>query len=100
MSDVYKNDGFLIIDDFLPLDVANKLEKLYSSTSKKSWDIMDQVREKHYSHVFKMDSQSFPQKDEIYSAKFQRSNTLEKEIDEIFKRFFKPTINTLHVLYF
>ena len=40
-----------IIDDFLPLDVANKLEKLYSSTSKKSWDIMDQVREKHYSHV-------------------------------------------------
>ena len=36
MSDVYKNDGFLIIDDFLPLDVANKLEKLYSSTSKKS----------------------------------------------------------------
>ena len=90
---VFKKDGFLIIDNFLPIDEANKLEKLYSS--EKSWDIMDQVREKHYSHVFKMDSQTFPQKDEIYSARFQRSNTLEKEIDEIFKRFFKPTLNEL-----
>ena len=43
---VFKKDGFLIIDNFLPIDEANKLEKLYSS--EKSWDIMDQVREKHY----------------------------------------------------
>ena len=60
MKSNYKEDGMIIIDDFLPLDVANKLEQLYAL--EKKWDIVDQVRKKHYSHVFEMDSPMFPQK--------------------------------------
>ena len=70
MKSNYKEDGMIIIDDFLPLDVVSKLEQLY--TSEKKWDIVDQVRENHYSHVFKMDSPTFPKEDEVYMAHFKR----------------------------
>ena len=93
MKSNYKEDGMIIIDDFLPLDVANKLEQLYTSENK--WDIVDQVRENHYSHVFKMDSSMFPKKDEVYMAHFKRSNFLENNISDTFEKFFKPKLNEL-----
>ena len=93
MKSNYKEDGMIIIDDFLPLDVANKLEQLY--TLEKKWDIVDQVRKKHYSHVFEMDSPMFPQKDEVYSARFKRSDFLENSVSKIFEEFFKPKLNEL-----
>ena len=93
MKSNYKEDGMIIIDDFLPLDVANKLEQLY--TSEKKWDIVDQVRENHYSHVFKMDSLTFPKEDEVYMAHFKRSMFLEDKINDVFEMFFKPKLNEL-----
>ena len=93
MKSNYKEDGMIIIDDFLPLDVANKLEQLYAL--EKKWDIVDQVRVKHYSHVFKMDSSMFPKEDENYMARFKRSTYLEDDTSDIFEKFFKPKLNEL-----
>jgi len=37
IEDYYKN-GYAVIDDFLPIDVANKLEELYFEENNK-WDL-------------------------------------------------------------
>ena len=58
MKNSYKKDGIVIIDDFLPEHIINELEHAYSVDN--NWDVIDQVRETHYSHVFKMDSPTFP----------------------------------------
>ena len=93
MKNNYKEDGIVIIDDFLPEDVVNELEYTYSLDN--NWDVVDQVRESHYSHVFKMDSSMFPKKDEVYMAHFKRSNFLENNISDTFEKFFKPKLNEL-----
>lgn len=82
--------GYTIIDDFLPIDVANKLEQLYSTET--DWDKIYQYRENHYSHVFKNDSLYFPDENEAYSAKFSRSSRLELKISDIFEEYFKPEL--------
>ena len=93
MKNSYKKDGIVIIDDFLPEHIINELEHAYSVDN--NWDVIDQVRETHYSHVFKMDSPTFPKEDEVYMARFKRSNSLENSISEIFEKFFKPKLNEL-----
>ena len=93
MKNNYKEDGIAIIDDFLPEDVVNELEYVYSLDN--NWDVVDQVRESHYSHVFKMDSPMLPKKDEVYMARFKRSTFLEDKISDIFEKFFKPKLNEL-----
>ena len=93
MKSNYKEDGIVIIDDFLPEDVVNELEYIYSTNN--NWDVIDQVRENHYSHVFKMDSLTFPKEDEVYMACFKRSKFLEDKINDVFEKFFKPKLNEL-----
>ena len=83
-----KNNGLEVIDNFLPTDVANHLEKLYSKES--DWELIDQVREKHYQHVFKNNSEYFPNEDEHYMARFSRSSRLEIKIAHIFNEYCKP----------
>ena len=67
--------GFTIIDNVLPLDLAEEIYSAYCEETK--WDLFDQVRENHYRHVFKSPNPFLPQEEEIYSAKFNRSNNLE-----------------------
>ncbi len=43
--------GYSIVDDFLPLDVAKKVQDLFVRQS--SWELIQQVRNNHYDHVFK-----------------------------------------------
>ena len=93
MKNDYKKYGYYIIDDFLPLDIANDLEKSYSKTN--DWDIIEQFRENHYKHVHKTDSPYLPNEDEYYLAKFRRSSTLEMGIDKVFNKFFKPKMNEI-----
>ena len=93
MKNSYKKDGIVIIDDFLPEHIINELEHAYSVDN--NWDVIDQVRKNHYSHVFKMDLPTFPKEDEVYMARFKRSNSLENSISEIFEKFFKPKLNEL-----
>ncbi len=80
----------VIIDDFLPIDVANYLEALYVKDN--NWKLIDQVRETHYQHVFKNDFDYFPKEDEFYSARFNRSEQLEQDIYKIFEEYFKPSL--------
>ena len=93
MKSDYVNDGFLVIDNFLPISVINKLETLFINQNE--WEYLEQTRENHYKHVFKMNSSYFPEKDEVYLAKFYRSNILEREIIKIFDDFFKPKLNEI-----
>ena len=67
--------GFAIIDDFLPLDVTEKLIKIYNENVE--WKRQEQTRE-----------------DEEYKAKFWRWD-YEKgapDIEAIYKEHFKPSI--------
>jgi Rps23 Pro-64 3,4-dihydroxylase Tpa1-like proline 4-hydroxylase len=84
--------GFSIIDDVLPLDIANTLNEEYNNNQE--WDFIDQVRETHYSHVFKSENTFLPQEGEVYSARFNRSTQLEglKIVNEAFNDYFVPLL--------
>ncbi len=68
-------EGYLVIDDFLEPRVAEKLYKIFSEN--KEWERINQIRESHYSHVFRNDGLFTPDPNEVYSASFFRSKELE-----------------------
>ena len=84
--------GYCIIDDVLPLDLALSLHDVFDTTSE--WETIDQVREKHYEHIFKTTSLTLPKENESYSAKFKRSKNLEQIeiINSIFNQYFTPLL--------
>ena len=96
MYDVNKYElselGYTVIDDFLPIDVAKKIQDLFFTQN--SWELMHQIKENHYEHVFKTQSPYLPKSNEIYSAKFRRSFTLEQNEDlkRIYNEFFVPIL--------
>jgi Rps23 Pro-64 3,4-dihydroxylase Tpa1-like proline 4-hydroxylase len=87
--------GFCIIDDVLPLNLAEQLNSLYEDENK--WEKIDQVRTGHYSHVFKFKNQYLPNENEIYSAKFNRSTNLESShvVKEIFNTYFTKLVQQI-----
>jgi len=86
--------GYSIIDDFLPLDLANKLNDFFSNNTE--WEFHNQIRENHYSHVFKTENKYCPHTDEVYSSKFYRSNELEKNkfVIDVFNSYFKKLLQS------
>jgi Rps23 Pro-64 3,4-dihydroxylase Tpa1-like proline 4-hydroxylase len=82
--------GYSIIDNFLPLEIANELNEIYKNNS--NWESIDQTRENHFGHVFKTESPYLPKKGEIYTAKFKRSVELEQNniIEQTFNNYFIP----------
>jgi len=84
--------GFTYLDDVLPLDLANQLHELYAQ--EQEWNLLDQVREHHYSHVFKSPNPFLPQEGEAYSAKFNRSTSLENNeiVKNTFNNYLVPII--------
>ena len=96
MYDINKNElselGYTVIDDFLPIDVAKKIQDLFFTQN--SWELMHKIKENHYEHVFKTKSPYLPKSNEIYSAKFRRSFTLEQNEDlkRIYNEFFVPIL--------
>jgi Rps23 Pro-64 3,4-dihydroxylase Tpa1-like proline 4-hydroxylase len=88
----YKEKGYIIIENFLPQEIAEELSVMYKS--QKAWEKIDQVREKHYKHVFATKSTLLPKGDEHYMAKFDRSRDLEKNsrLNEIYKQYFVPQL--------
>ena len=68
------SDGYTIIDDVLPLELAISINEIYKNNDQ--WEIMDQIRPDHYGHVFKSDNPNLPHEGEVYTAKFKRSDVL------------------------
>ena len=93
--DKFVENGYIIIDDFLPLDVAHQLESMF--TEHENWELLDQVREKHYGEFLKTDLEHFPDENEVYTAKFWRNEKLEsnKYIEIIFENHFIDMFNKL-----
>jgi len=94
----YNENGFAIVDNFLPDHIANKLESMYSGNLNQ-WELNEQVRDQAYGDSkfgkHKTDNPYLPREDEEYSAKFWRSNNLESEIDSIFDKHFKPALKSI-----
>jgi Rps23 Pro-64 3,4-dihydroxylase Tpa1-like proline 4-hydroxylase len=87
--------GFTVIDNVLSLDLAEKIYDAYNEETE--WDLFNQVREKHYSHVFKSPNPYLPQETESYSAKFNRSSNLENSnlITNTFNNILVPLLKSV-----
>jgi Rps23 Pro-64 3,4-dihydroxylase Tpa1-like proline 4-hydroxylase len=83
------NQGYCIIDDFFNKNEAKNINNLFVLES--SWEKNDQIRDNHFSHVFKTKNILLPQPDEKYSAKYCRSFNLENSdpIKRILENYFK-----------
>lgn len=83
----YKRRGYLVIDDFLPADVANQINLLYQDVE--DWQKIEQTGSNH--------SNSSVDKKSAKVAKFSRSNNLEQsaQINNIFDEYFKPKLRNL-----
>jgi len=94
----YKTNGLVIVDNFLPEDTANKLESMYLG-EKNEWELHDQVRDQAYGKgkygKQYTDSPYFPSVEEVYTAKFWRSNKLEAEVESIFDKYMKPALKSI-----
>jgi Rps23 Pro-64 3,4-dihydroxylase Tpa1-like proline 4-hydroxylase len=93
--DQLNTKGFTVIDNVLPLELANKLCDVYEQENE--WKLLDQVRENHYSHVFKSPNPFLPQEGEAYSAKFSRSNNLEslEIVKDTFNNYLVPLLKSV-----
>lgn len=75
--EIYKISQYITkINKVFPTQVINKINRLF--VKEKNWKYINQVREKHYSHVFRSNSKLTPDKNEIYFAKFYRCFELQK----------------------
>jgi len=94
----YKKNGFVIVDNYLPEDVANKLESIYSEDNNE-WELFNQYRDQAYGSgkygKHKTESPYFPGEDEVFTSKFWRSNKLELETENIFDKYFLPNLKLL-----
>tara|TARA_R110000824_G_scaffold27992_3_gene94441 strand:+ start:31 stop:642 length:612 start_codon:yes stop_codon:yes gene_type:complete len=94
----YNEYGFEVIDDFLPEDVASKIELMFLGENNK-WEHTTQVHDRAYGEgeygKHKTDNPKFPKEDEEYLAKFWRSNKLELEVNDIFNEYFFPKIKEI-----
>tara|TARA_R100000030_G_scaffold95401_1_gene82829 strand:+ start:691 stop:1323 length:633 start_codon:yes stop_codon:yes gene_type:complete len=94
----FKKDGCVIIDNFLPLNIVDELELSYSD--EESWDYYHQIRELSYGGgkygKHQISAPHFPNKSEVYSAKFYRSGNLEKNTEQIFNQYILPIIKKFY----
>lgn len=85
--------GYTVLDNVLPEDIALQLNEKFLQCNK--WETLDQVREEHYSHVFKFDAPHLPKSGEVYTAKFGKSISLAKDIYPIFEKYFIPFLHQI-----
>ncbi len=94
----FKEDGCLIVDNFLPNDLIDKMEFNYSNEN--NWDFYNQTRELSYGNgkfgKHKISASNFPGKNEVYSAKFYRSGGLEKTNRKVCNQYFLPIIKSFY----
>ena len=47
LANEYSEKGFVIVDDFLPIEIADNLESLYLRENNE-WELNDQIRDQKY----------------------------------------------------
>jgi Rps23 Pro-64 3,4-dihydroxylase Tpa1-like proline 4-hydroxylase len=98
ISDAHRHDferqGMTIIADALPPEIADQAREQFVAAD---YELIDQVREHHYEHVFKTDSRYLPQPGEHYLAKFRRARALEAGpfLRPFYDRHVKPFLDSL-----
>ena len=87
--------GYLVIDNFLPNDVAYSIFNKFIGDG--NWEHIDQMRERHYSHIFKTDSLYLPDVNEVYFASFHRNFTLENHFSSssLYASYFQSTLSQI-----
>lgn len=70
----FERQGMTVIANALPADVAEQARSQFVAAD---YELIDQVREHHYEHVFKTESPYLPQPGEHYLARFRRARVLE-----------------------
>ena len=90
----FERQGMTIIADALPADVAEQARGQFVAAD---YELIDQVREHHYEHVFKTDSLYLPQPGEPYLARFRRARGLEGGpfLRPFYERHIKPFLDSL-----
>jgi hypothetical protein len=95
LANEYSENGFVIVDDFLPIKIAENLESLYLRRSNE-WELNDQIRDQKYGKgkhgLFRTEAPYFPGEDEAYTAKFWWSKNLGDGIKDVFDEYFKPVL--------
>lgn len=96
-SNSFDQDGYAIVDNFLPEDIAKKIIDIFASESKNNWKLIEQIRSGHYGHVFKTSNSLLPKENEAYSATFSRSESIEHSPDfkNILNSIFKEKVSEL-----
>ena len=89
-----ENQGYLVVDNFLPVEIAEELYTMYVNTEESKWEQISQERSKHYEHVFKMPEATLPDEDEVYIAKFGRNKSIEssERFNQIYKEYIFPAL--------
>ena len=64
-------------ESIFPENIAEEI--LHKFINESQWERIEQVREKHYSHVFKNNSSYLPDEDEKYLSSFWRSDKLAQD---------------------
>ena len=64
----------VVIEDALPVQVAEEARRQFETAD---YELIDQVRERHYEHVFSTESPYLPKPGEHYLARFRRARALE-----------------------
>lgn len=90
----FERQGMTIIADALPADVAEQARSQFVAAD---YELIDQVREHHYEHVFKTESPYLPQPGEHYLARFRRARALEDGpfLRAFYERQIKPFLDSL-----
>lgn len=90
----FERDGMTIIADALPADVAEQARSQFVAAE---YELIDQVREHHYEHVFRTESPYLPQPGEYYLARFRRARALEGGpfLRPFYERQIKPFLDSL-----
>lgn len=89
--------GYTIIDDFLPLSIADEIYQMYICEPEQHWEKFDQVRAEHYQHIFRSQNPLLPTPDQVYSARFWRSTHMEstKRMQDILAQYFRDSISKI-----
>ena len=91
----FKENKFLVIDDFLPSQMAEHLEEMCKNTN--TFETIHQTRTKHYSHIFKSENPQLPDPKEHYMASFNKSDMMgsHEVVENIFDKYIKPMCDYL-----